>query len=75
MFGLGIYELLIILVIVIIIFGAGKLPELGEGIGRGIKNFRQAVKPEEIDVTPRDEDRPADPDRSPQRNPREDGRR
>jgi len=56
MFGLGIYELLIILVIVIIIFGAGKLPELGEGIGRGIKNFRRAVKPDEIDVTPRDED-------------------
>ena len=61
MFGLGIYELLIILVIVIIIFGAGKLPELGEGIGRGIKNFRRAVKTDEIDVTPRDEDRPADP--------------
>ncbi len=65
--GLGFTELLIILVIILIIFGAGKLPELGDGIGRGIKNFRKAVKPEEIDVTPR----PADPDR-----PRpEDGRK
>ena len=59
MMGLGISELLIILVIILIIFGAGKLPELGDGIGRGIKNFRKAVKPEEIDVTPR----PDDPDR------------
>ena len=58
--GLGISELLIILVIILIIFGAGKLPELGDGIGRGIKNFRKAVKPEEIDVTPRPEDRDAD---------------
>lgn len=54
--GLGISELLIILVIIMIIFGAGKLPELGDGIGRGIKNFRRAVKPEEIDVTPKPED-------------------
>lgn len=52
--GLGFTELLVILVIVLIIFGAGRLPELGEGIGRGIKNFRKAVKPEEIDVTPRE---------------------
>lgn len=56
-FGLGFSELLVILVIILIIFGAGKLPELGDGLGRGIKNFRKAVKPEEIDVTPRpDED-------------------
>jgi sec-independent protein translocase protein TatA len=46
-------ELLIILVIVLIIFGAGKLPEIGEGFGKGIRNFRKAVKsPDEIDVTP-----------------------
>lgn len=55
--GIGISELLIILVIILIIFGAGKRPELGDGIGRGIKNFRKAVKPEEIDVTPKPEDR------------------
>ena len=53
MFGLGIGELLVILVIVMIIFGAGRLPELGDGLGRGIRNFRKAVsKPDEIDVTP-----------------------
>ena len=52
MFGLGFSELLVILVIVLIIFGAGRLPELGGGIGKAIKNFRQAVKPDEIDVTP-----------------------
>jgi sec-independent protein translocase protein TatA len=70
MFGLGVTELLIILVIILIIFGAGKLPELGDGIGRGIKNFRRAVKTDEIDVTPRDE-RPGDPDGA----PRGDGRK
>jgi sec-independent protein translocase protein TatA len=53
MFGLGIGELLIILVIVLVIFGAGKLPEIGEGLGRGIRSFRKEVKrPDEIDVTP-----------------------
>ncbi|MBI3756673.1 MAG: twin-arginine translocase TatA/TatE family subunit [Deltaproteobacteria bacterium] len=53
MFGLGIGELLLILIIVLIVFGAGKLPEIGEGLGKGIKNFRKAVKtPDEIDVTP-----------------------
>ena len=56
MFGLGVGELLVILVIVLIIFGAGKLPEIGEGLGRGIRSFRKAVKaPDEIDVTPRAE--------------------
>ncbi len=54
MFGLGIGELLVILVIVLIIFGAGKLPEIGEGLGRGIRSFRKEVrKPDEIDVTPK----------------------
>lgn len=52
MFGLGIGELLIILVIVLIIFGAGKLPDIGEGLGKGIRNFRRAIKTEEIDITP-----------------------
>ncbi|MGH9236588.1 MAG: twin-arginine translocase TatA/TatE family subunit [Vicinamibacterales bacterium] len=45
MFGkLGIPELLIILVIVILIFGANRLPEIGRGIGRGIRNFKEATK-------------------------------
>lgn len=54
MFGLGITELIVILVIVLIIFGAGRLPELGEGLGRGIRNFRKQMKaPDEIDITPK----------------------
>jgi len=44
MFGLGMPELIIILVIVVIIFGAGKLPEIGAGLGKGIKNFKEATK-------------------------------
>ena len=45
MFGkLGIPELLIILVIVILIFGANRLTEIGRGIGRGIRNFKDATK-------------------------------
>jgi len=41
---LGIPELVIILVIVIVIFGANRLPELGRGIGKGIRNFKDASK-------------------------------
>jgi sec-independent protein translocase protein TatA len=41
--GIGMPELIIILVIILIIFGAGKLPEIGSGLGRGIKNFRKAT--------------------------------
>lgn len=44
MFGLGIWELLIILVVILIIFGVGKLPEIGSGLGQGIKNFKKALK-------------------------------
>ncbi len=52
--GIGVTELIIILVIVIIIFGARRLPELGSGIGKAIKNFKKATSgQDEIDVTPK----------------------
>ena len=54
MFGLGITELLVILAIVVLIFGARRLPEIGSGFGKAIKNFKSGVSgKDEIDVTPR----------------------
>ena len=44
MFGIGMPELIIILVIILIIFGAGKLPEIGGGMGKAIRNFKKATK-------------------------------
>ena len=44
MFGLGTQELLIILVLVLVIFGAGKLPQVGGAIGKGIRSFREGVR-------------------------------
>jgi len=46
MFGLGTTELLVILVLVLVIFGAGKLPQVGSALGKGIRNFKEGVKEE-----------------------------
>lgn len=47
MFGLGFPEIILILVIVILIFGTSRIPELGKGLGEGIRNFRKSVKSED----------------------------
>lgn len=56
MFGIGMPELIVILIIILIIFGAGKLPEIGSGIGKGIKNFKKATRepPEELSAPEED---------------------
>ncbi len=57
MFGIGTTELLIILGIVVVIFGARRLPELGSGLGQAIKNFKKGLSSkDEIDVTPKKEE-------------------
>lgn len=67
MFGLGTTELLLILVLVLIVFGAGKLPEIGGALGKGIRSFKKAVQqPDEIDVTPKDEKTETDKGKSEQ---------
>ena len=50
MFGFGHWELLIVLILVMIIFGAGKLPQIGAGIGTGIRNFKKGVADVEADI-------------------------
>lgn len=49
MFGLGTQELLIILVLVMIIFGAGKLPQVGNSLGKGLRNFKKGMSEAEED--------------------------
>lgn len=52
MFGLGFPELIVILVIVVLIFGAGRISEIGGALGKGIKNFKRSLKePDDIDTT------------------------
>ncbi len=53
MFGFGTQEILIILVIALVVFGAPKLPEIGNGLGKAIRNFKRAsTEPDEVDITP-----------------------
>jgi sec-independent protein translocase protein TatA len=52
-FGMGFGELVLILLIVVVVFGSTKLPQLGDGLGKAIKNFKRAVNSQnEIDVSP-----------------------
>ncbi len=50
MFGLGTQELLIILVLVMIIFGAGKLPQVGGALGKGLRNFKKGINEANEDI-------------------------
>ena len=54
--SVGMPELLVILVIALVVFGAGKLPQIGENMGKAIRNFKSATGKQEIDVTPRKRD-------------------
>jgi sec-independent protein translocase protein TatA len=49
---LGFQELLVVLAIVLVIFGASRLPALGKGLGEGIKNFKKGVKGDDDDARP-----------------------
>lgn len=52
--NLGVPELILILAIVVLLFGVGKLPQLGKGIGEGIRNFKQAMREGEQDPEKKD---------------------
>jgi sec-independent protein translocase protein TatA len=54
--NLGMGELILIFLVILLIFGASKLPQLGDALGKGIKNFKRSVSGnDEIDVTPKKE--------------------
>ncbi|MDH3454495.1 MAG: twin-arginine translocase TatA/TatE family subunit [Desulfuromonadales bacterium] len=57
MFGLGTTELIIILVLVMIIFGAGKLPQVGGALGKGLRNFKDGVKEGNEEKSDKDPDK------------------
>ncbi len=59
MFGLGMQELIIILIIALLVFGANKLPEIGRGLGRGIREFRKASS--ELSGSLEEEEEPSKP--------------
>jgi sec-independent protein translocase protein TatA len=54
--NIGMPELMVILVIALIVFGAGKLPQIGENLGKAIRNFKSATEKEKIDVIPKRRD-------------------
>jgi sec-independent protein translocase protein TatA len=63
--GLGFGELMLILLIVLLVFGAGKLPQIGDALGKSIKNFKRASSgKDEIDVTPKNKEIDGNPPKS-----------
>ena len=61
MFGFGMPELIIILVIVLVVFGAGRLPEIGGALGKSIRNFKKASDgKDEIEIKPEGKDKDDD---------------
>jgi sec-independent protein translocase protein TatA len=57
--GLGFGELIILLIIVLLVFGAGKLPQIGDALGKSIKNFKRAsTSHDEIEVSPKKQELP-----------------
>ena len=72
MMGIGFPELMIILVIIMIIFGAGKLPEIGAAFGNSIKNFKKSMKEaEESDEEPKGEETTSEETKSEETKPEE----
>lgn len=55
MFGIGLSELLVILLVCLLLFGANRLPEIGKSLGEGIREFKRAVK-DSVDETPKSKD-------------------
>ena len=61
MFGIGTGELVLILLVVMVVFGSSKLPQLGEGLGTAIKSFKRAItSADETDVTPKKSEIPGE---------------
>jgi sec-independent protein translocase protein TatA len=59
MFGFGMPELIVILVIVLVVFGAGRLPEIGGALGKSIRNFKSSSEgKDEIEIKPKKDDEP-----------------
>ena len=64
MFGLGMTELMIVLVLAVLIFGAGKLPEIGSSLGKGIKNFKKGISSIDEEINKEDVQEPEKIDNS-----------